>query len=49
MRLLTRYMHLLVLLIAMRRLFIIYRSLDRLGERLCMHAAATGEKMEFVQ
>src|SRR4029078_4166545 len=35
-RLLTRYMLLLVLLIAMRRLFIVDRSLDRLGERLCM-------------
>src|SRR6478735_8927955 len=33
--LLTRYMYLLVLLIAMRRLFIVYRSPDRLGERLC--------------
>lgn len=33
--LLTRYLHLLVLLIAMRRLFIVYRSLDRLVERLC--------------
>src|SRR4029078_8093563 len=33
--LLTRCMHLLVFLIAMRRLIIVYRSLDRLGERLC--------------
>src|SRR5689334_19561569 len=33
--LLTRHMHLLVLLIAIRRLFIVYWSLDRLGERLC--------------